>query len=263
MARKKTVLTAERDGILTLTLNRPEKLNALLPETLSDLGRALDRAAGKKTVRAVILTGAGRAFSSGLDLACLEVFQTQSPAEVRRSLRQINATFNDIEDLEKPVVAALNGIALGAGLELALVCDVRIAAEGAQMGLVETRVGVFPDGGGCVRLARHIGLGRAKEMILTGNLVGAEAALAMGLVNRVVPGRELQKASRAFALELLQGGPLGIGLAKRVMNRAFSMDVRAGVELEALAGSPLYGTRDAREAGRALRARRKPKFLGR
>lgn len=263
MAREKGVLTRARDGVLTITLNRPEKLNALLPEMLSEVGRAIEGAAAKKTVRALILTGAGRAFCSGLDLSLLEAYQRQSPAEVRRSLREINAVFNAIEDLEKPVVAALNGLTLGAGLELALVCDVRIAAEGAQMGLVETRVGVLPDGGGCARLARHIGLGRAKEMILTGNLVGAEAALAWGLVNRVVPGRELPRASRAFALELLQGGPLGIGLAKRVMDRAFAMDVQAAVELEALASSPLYQTRDAREAGRALRTRRRSRFLGR
>jgi enoyl-CoA hydratase/carnithine racemase len=263
MAREKGVLTRARDGVLTITLNRPEKLNALLPEMLTELGRVIDGAAGKKTVRALILTGAGRAFCSGLDLSFLEAYQTQSPAEVRRSLRHVNSVFNQIEDLEKPVVAALNGITLGAGLELALVCDVRIAAEGAQMGLVETRVGVFPDGGGCARLARHIGLGRAKEMILTGNLVGAEDARSWGLVNRVVPARELQKASRAFALELLQGGPLGIGLAKRVMDLAFSMDVRAGVDLEALATSPLYQSRDAREGRRALRAGRRPRFLGR
>jgi enoyl-CoA hydratase/carnithine racemase len=263
MAEFESVSVKESRGILTLRLNRPEKLNALLMETLDEIDAALERAASRKSVRAVIVTGEGRAFCSGMDLSCLKIFQKASGPEMRRMLRKINATFNAFELLEKPVVAALNGITVGAGLEIALACDVRIAAEGAKMGLVETRVGVLPDGGGCVRLARHVGIGRAKEMILTGNLISAEEGHRIGLVNRVVPSKQLERAARKFAEETMQGGPLGIGLAKRVISRAHSLDIETGIEVEALATSPLYSSRDAKEAADALQARRKPRFQGR
>ena len=230
MADFKSITLKESKGLLTLTLNRPDRLNALLMESLEEIDAALERAATRKTVRAVIVTGAGRAFCSGLDLSCLKTFQKETAAGMRRALRRINTTFNAFEQIEKPVVAALNGVAVGAGLEIALACDVRIAAGGVRMGLVETRVGVMPDGGGCVRLARNVGIGRA---------------------------------ARQFAEELLQGGPLGIGLAKRVITRAYAMDVEAGIELEALAAGPLYASRDAQEAARARKTRRKPRFQGR
>ena len=163
MAEIKSITLKESKGLLTLTLNRPDRLNALLMESLEEIDAALERAASRKAVRAVIVTGAGRAFCSGLDLSCLKTFQKETAAGMRRALRKINTTFNAFEQIEKPVVAALNGVAVGAGLEIALACDVRIAAGGVRMGLVETRVGVMPDGGGCVRLARNVGIGRAKH----------------------------------------------------------------------------------------------------
>ena len=263
MAEFKSITLKESKGLLTLTLNRPDRLNALLMESLEEIDAALERAASRKAVRAIIVTGAGRAFCSGLDLSCLKTFQKETAAGMRRALRKINTTFNAFEQIEKPVVAALNGVAVGAGLEIALACDVRIAAGGVRMGLVETRVGVMPDGGGCVRMARNVGIGRAKEMILTGNLIPADEAHRIGLVNRVVPAKDLGRAARRFAEELLQRGPLGIGLAKRVISRAYAMDVEAGIELEALASGPLYASRDAHEAARARKTRRKPRFQGR
>ena len=250
-------------GILTITLNRPEKYNALTSAALRDLGAIVEDATSRAEIQALVVTGAGKAFSSGMDLAEVGALMALSPPERRALLRKWNRSFSAFEILEKPVVAALNGPTLGAGLEIALACDVRIAARTATLGLVETRLGAAPDGGGCTRLARHVGLGRAKEMIMSGGPVGAEVAERWGLVNRVVEPADLPAAATAFARELLQGGPLGIGVAKRLIVQAFGLDAEAGIALEGLVASHLYGTEDVRAAYEAFREKRKPEFRGR
>lgn len=258
-----TIRTHLEDGLFTITLSRPEKYNALTSAALAELDAALDEATARAEIRALVVAGAGKAFCSGMDLAEVGALLALSAPERRALLRKWNRSFSGFEALEKPVVAALNGPTLGAGLEIALACDVRIAARSATLGLVETRLGAVPDGGGCTRLARFVGLGRAKELIMTGAPLSAEAAERWGLVNRVVEPADLPAAAAAFARELLQGGPLGIGLAKRLIVQTFGLDVEAGIAWEGLAGSPLYGTEDVRAAFEAFRERRKPEFRGR
>ena len=257
------ILTNVADGICTITLNRPEKYNALTSEDLGALEAAAEGATFQPDVKAIVVTGAGKAFCAGLDIKVLDEIMRLSPPERRAVLRRWNRAFTAFEVIEKPVVAALNGLTLGAGLEIALACDVRIAARGAKLGLVETRLGSIPDGGGCTRLARFIGIGRAKELIMTGGMISAEEAERIGLVNRLADAADLPRAATEFARELLQGGPRGIGVAKRLITQTFNMDVHAGAEFEALAGSDLYDTEDVKEEVKAFREKRKPEFRGR
>lgn len=257
------VQTDVADGIATITLNRPEKYNALTSESLDDLGHAVDEASSRSDIRAVILAGAGKAFCSGMDVSEIERM-IELPLSGRRALlRRWGRSIGAFEVTEKPVVAALHGYVLGAGLEIALACDVRVATTDAKLGLVETRLGGIPDGGGCTRLARFVGVGRAKEMIMTGNAVSAEEAHRIGLVNRLVAPDDLQRAARDFTHELLQGGPLGVAMAKRLITLNFSLDVDAGIAIEALVGSHLYSTEDTRAAYRAFVEKQRPRFQGR
>jgi enoyl-CoA hydratase/carnithine racemase len=235
-----TISTRYADGVLTIVLDRPTEANQLTLESFRELDAAMDDAAVRADVAAVVVTGAGSVFCGGLDPSVLEVLRAMAPPAIRATLRKWNITFGTLEAIEKPVVAALNGPALGGGCEIALACDVRLAARGAHLRLAETRLGVIPDGGGCTRLARLVGIGRAKEMIMSGDPVSATDAERFGLVNRVVDATDLPGEAAAFARRLTQGGPLGIGVAKRVIVQAFSLDVSAGTTLEALAGSSLY-----------------------
>lgn len=251
------------DGIATLTLNRPEKYNALTSDALEDLGRTVEAVSARPDVSAIVLAGAGKAFCAGMDVSEVERMIGLSLPERRALLRRWGLAIGTFETTEKPVVAALHGHVLGAGLEIALACDVRVAASDASLGLVETRLGGIPDGGGCTRLARFVGIGRAKELIMTGNAVAADEAYRIGLVNRVVAPGELGAAARDFARELLQGGPLGVAMAKRLVTLTFNVDVEAGLAIEALVGSHLYSTEDARAACRAFLDKRRPTFQGR
>lgn len=251
------------EGIATITLNRPEKYNALTSESLDDLGQAVEAMSARSDVKAVILAGAGKAFCSGMDVAEIERMIGLSLSGRRALLRRWAHSIGAFEVIEKPVVAAVHGYVLGAGLEIALACDVRVAAKDAKLGLVETRLGGIPDGGGCTRLARFVGVGRAKEMIMTGNAISAEDAHRIGLVNRVVEPGDLGRAAREFAQELLQGGPLGVAMAKRLITINFNLDVDAGIAIEALVGSHLYSTEDTQAAYRAFLEKQRPSFQGR
>lgn len=257
------VQTDVADGIATITLNRPEKYNALTSEALDDLGQAVEAASSRLDVEAVVLTGAGKAFCSGMDVSEIERMIGLSLSGRRALLRRWSQSIGAFEVTEKPVVAALHGYVLGAGLEIALACDVRVAAKDAKLGLVETRLGGIPDGGGCTRLARFVGVGRAKEMIMTGNAIAAEEGYRIGLVNRLVEPGDLGRAARDFAHELLQGGPLGVAVAKRLITLNFNLDVEAGIAIEALVGSHLYSTEDTRAAYRAFLEKQRPSFQGR
>jgi enoyl-CoA hydratase/carnithine racemase len=257
------VQTDVAEGIATITLNRPEKYNALTSEALDDLGEAVEAAAASADVQALVLAGAGKAFCAGLDVAEIERMIALTLPGRRALLRRWGRAIGAFEVAEKPVVAALHGHVLGAGLEIALACDVRVAATDARLALVETRLGGIPDGGGCTRLARVVGLGRAKEMIMTGNAVGAEEAHRIGLVNRLVEPGDLARAARDFARELLQGGPLGVAMAKRLITLTFNLDVDAGLAVETLVGSHLYSTEDTQAAYRAFLAKQRPTFQGR
>jgi enoyl-CoA hydratase len=249
------------DGLAQVTLNRPDHLNAISMEMRRDFTALTEELFFNDDVRVVLFTGAGRAFSSGGDLAHFE--QNWLTPTFRAHSRRLVRFFDDLEMLEKPVIAALNGPATGGGLELALACDVRFAAEEATLGFRENYLGLIPGIGGCARLARLIGVARAKELIFAGTMLPAKDALALGLVNRVVPGEKLLDEAREYARVLLKRAPQSLGLAKKLLNLVANVDQTTGVMMEGLAQSILLRTDDHQEGLRAFREKRKPQFSGR
>lgn len=258
MASYKTIVLEVDGGIATLTVNRPEVRNALGKETVEEMHAALRELAGRDDVRVLILTGAGeKAFVSGADIR--EIRQRGK----REALEAINQElFTAVENFSWPVIAALNGYALGGGFELALACDLRVAAEEAKFGFPETGLGIMPAAGGTQRLPRHIGWGRAKEYILTGEMIDARAAERLGLVSAVVPRSELMSAARALAEKILSRGPLAIRMAKLSLNLAARAGLDAGLQVERLAQTILFESKDKLEGTTAFLEKRKPKFKG-
>jgi enoyl-CoA hydratase len=265
MAEPELLLEREAEGVLTLTLNRPRKLNALSHELFDALDAAARRAAADRAVRVVVLTGAGPAFCAGADIGMVQEFSDRDlPSEAFRArVRRLQAILDGLEELEKPVIAAINGACVGGGFDLALACDLRIATEEAYFLVPEVRLGLIPDLGGTQRLPRLVGVGRAKEMILTGRRFSAAECLAMGLVNRVVPRQDLEAAVAETAAQLRAGAPRALGAAKRAIDRAWGTDLRAGEDLEAWLQAPLYRSDDAREGYRAFVEKRAPRWSGR
>ena len=243
--------------IATLMVNRPEVRNALDTATVDELHRALDEAR-RARVSVLILTGAGdKAFVSGADI--------RSIRERRRddALASINSRLmTAVESHEAVSIAAVNGAALGGGCELALACDLRLAAESAVFGLPEPSLGIIPGAGGTQRLPRIVGLGRAKEMILTGARWSAARALELGLVSEVVPGSELMAAARAMAERVLGLGPLAVRLAKAALNASAQMPLAAGLLYESTAQAITFDSRDKQEGTSAFLEKRKPSFTG-
>jgi enoyl-CoA hydratase/carnithine racemase len=253
-------------GILTVTMNRPEKRNALNGDLLEALGEALERARADADVRSILLRGTGKAFSAGIDAAWLGSSTAGSGltlADFRSFVGTLQGRFNLMESLEKPIVGAIHGHCIGLGLELALACDFRIVTRDARLGLPEVRVGLIPDVGGTTRLMRTVGPAWAKELILTGRLATAEEAHAMGLVHYVVEEGDLVPRSRALLEQISKNAPLAVGVAKRLIDRAQGLDKQSGLELEAMGQSTLLTTEDFREGASALLERREPKFKGR
>jgi len=250
MPQSDPVLYAEEDGIVWLTMNRPEALNALGPEMLEALLSALGRAAEDPAVRAVILTGAGeKAFSAGADIAYLNA---ADPMAVRELARRAVEVTRRIETLGKVVVAAINGYALGGGLELAEACMVRVAARGVRLGHPEVRIGAIAGWGGTTRLPRLVGRGRAAELLLTGAMIDADEAYRIGLVNRVVDREMLRDEAERLARSILANSPAAVRLTWEAMHRGLSMSL----EESALLGADLFGqvaaTEDFRERTRAF-----------
>jgi len=249
------------DGVAVLTLQRPEQMNALSVALLDALSEAIDDLYDRPDVRAVIITGAGdRAFCAGADL---KERAGMAPSEVRRFLRRIRALMTRIERLPCPVIAAINGVALGGGCELALACDLRIAADVAKLGLTETTLAIIPGAGGTQRLPRLIGKGRAKELIFSGRRVDAQEALQIGLVEQVAPAAELLDAARALARRIVDNtGPIAIAQAKFAIDHGLEVDLETGLAIEAKAYEVTIPTRDRLEALAAFREKRKPVFTG-
>ena len=249
------------DRIAVLTVNRPDKLNALNDATLRELGQAVDELRGRDDVGGVILTGAGsKAFVAGADIGELA---GQGPVAGRERALRGQRIFTRFESSPKPVIAAVNGFALGGGLELALACHVRIAAEGARLGLPETKLGICPGYGGTQRLPRLVGQGRALEMILTGDMVDAAEAMRIGLVNRVVPADRLLDAAREMMGKMLEKGPLAVALSIEAVTRGVEMPIEQGLALEATLFGVLSATEDMREGMRAFLEKRPARFAGR
>ncbi|MER5428095.1 enoyl-CoA hydratase/isomerase family protein [Streptomyces sp. NPDC002588] len=256
-----TVLRVElRDRIAVLTLDRPERLNAVGTRTVGLLREALERCRDDDGVRALVLTGAGRAFSAGADLGEIESFT--KPGEFRDFVGRLTAAFALLEEFPKPSVAAVHGFAFGGGLELALACDLRVAERGARLGLPEMKLGVLPGAGGTQRLPRLVPPAVAKQMILTGEPVDAERAYALGLVNEVAPPGGALKAAETLAARLAAGAPLALAAGKRLVDHGLGMDLEAAIAYERETVSVLFCTEDRAEGLKAFRERRPGEFRG-
>jgi enoyl-CoA hydratase len=255
-------LIVERDGaVATVTLNRPKVLNALNQRTIAELGQAIDELEADPDVRVIILTGAGdRAFVAGADINELA---TQSPVNGRDLARRGQTLFARIEQLGKPVIAAIGGFALGGGCELAMACTFRVAADTAKLGQPEVNLGLIPGYGGSQRLPRLVGKDRAMELILTGRQVTADEALRIGLVTRVVPAAALAQEVKLFAQELASKAPVALRYAKLAVERGVDMPFEAACDLEATLFGLCASTEDMAEGTKAFIEKRKPEFKGR
>lgn len=255
-----TLLVEVRDRIATITINRPDKLNALNDATITEIGRAVETLIADRDVGGMILTGAGRAFVAGADIG---VLATQSPVEARERARHGQAVFRRIEMSSKPVIAAVNGFALGGGCELAMACHVRIASESAKFGQPEVKLGITPGFGGTQRLSRLVGRGRALQLLLTGEQIGAAEAFRIGLVNAVVPAADLANAAVTMMSQMLANAPLAVALCIEAVDRGLDMSVDEGCALEANHFGLLAATDDMREGMRAFLEKRPAQFGGR
>ncbi len=261
MLVSRTVQVERLERVLRVTVDRPEALNAVNSETLAELMGAMSAAAADSSVRAVIITGAGdQAFIGG---ASIKEMSWKSTQAARRFAREGHRLARLIEEMEKPVVAAINGVALGGGLELALACDVRLASDRARMGAPDIGLGICPGWGGTIRLARIAGEGIARELIFSGRLVSAEEALRVGLVNRVMPHESLAAEALDLARTMAGQAPIAIAYAKRCLNGARSLDMDAVSELEAGLFALCFSTDDQREGMSAFVDKRSPNFRGR
>lgn len=250
-----------QDGIATLTVNRPDKLNALNEQTIRELGEAVAEITGRDDVGGVIVTGAGeKAFVAGADIAELATMGSISGVEVSRLGQRV---FRSIEMSRKPVIAAVNGFALGGGCELALACHLRVAAENAKFGLPEVKLGIIPGYGGTLRLPRIVGKGRALELMLTGEMIDAQEAHRIGLANRVVPRGEAVSAARALMETILRNGPIALGLAIECTTRGMEVSVDDGLALESNLFGLLASTEDMREGMSAFLEKRPAGFRNR
>lgn len=247
------------DRIATLTINRPDKLNALNDATISELGHAIDEVRVRDDIAGLILTGAGRAFAAGADISELT---NQTPVLAKARSRGGQEIFRRLETSPKPVIAAVNGFALGGGCELAMACHVRVAADDAKFGQPEVKLGISPGYGGTQRLARLVGKGRALQLLLTGETIDANEAFRIGLVNQVVPAANLHSAARAMIGQMLANGPLALALCIEAVDRGLEMSLDEGLILEANHFGLLAATEDMREGMAAFLGKRKAAFKG-
>lgn len=256
------IILKKEEGVATITLNRPQVRNALDMKTFQELKEAIEGVRTDKEVRAIILAGAETAFCSGVDVSMLGGMAGVSLSDLRASIREIHKIINSIEEMEKPVIAAVNGYALGGGCDLALACDLRIASEDAIFGEEYIKLGLVPDMGGTQRLPRLVGVAKAKELIFTGDRIDAMEAGRIGLVNKVVPKEELQSEAMNLAQKLAKGPSVAIGLAKIAINKGMEGDSRTGMEYEAHAQSLCVQTKDVMEGVTARLEKRPPQFKG-
>lgn len=249
------------DSVLTVRLDRPEARNALTEEMLAGLRVALERAAQDEAVAAVVVTGTGTAFCAGADLARFE--QSADARRFRFESHRLTELVGLIERIEKPVVAAVNGIAVGLGVQLALACDLRVGGASARFAFTEGKLGLLPTHGGVARLVKLVGLARARDLLLGSATIDAAQALTLGLLTEVVPDEELPAASRRLVQRALVRAPQSYGLVKRLLLLAASTDLASATDAETIGQSLLIETADHHEGRRALRERRPPRFRGR
>ncbi|MGA2936824.1 MAG: enoyl-CoA hydratase-related protein [Syntrophobacteraceae bacterium] len=254
------IIVESSGRVCTITINRPERMNALNLTTLEKMAGIVQELQDDSTIRVVVITGAGeKAFCAGADLKDRAGMTTD---QVRRFIAKIRDTFTAIESLPQPVIAAINGFALGGGTELALVSDLRVASKHAILGLTEVKLAIIPAAGGTQRLPRLIGKGRAKELILTGRRIGASEALHFGLLNRVVPGDKLMATTMELAGQLLENGPLAMQQAKMAIDKGCETDLTTGLRLETEAYEKIIPTMDRVEGFTAFVQKRQPIYTG-
>ena len=256
----KKVLLQVEESIATVTINRPAQLNCFDYETLSELDAVVEDLKLDRDVRVIIFTGAGeKAFSAGADL---KERKTLNEKEVRRNVEKIRDVFTRIEELPQPTIAAVNGVALGGGFELALACDFRYVVNGALLGLTEVSWGIIPGAGGTQRLSRLIGTSRAKELIFTARKMTSEDAYSLGIVNKVVEREQLRSTALELAQEIQKNAPLAVKQAKYAIHYGSSVDLKTGLAIETKAYENIIPTTDRLEALQAFQEKRPPRFKG-
>lgn len=257
----KDVLVKKEDGVAVVTLNRPEAFNALSLEMREEIGTIFYNFRTDDSVRAVVLTGAGRAFCAGGDVKAMA--DIKPSMEMKDFVRNvIHRAVIAMTSLEKPVIAMVNGVATGAGCFLALLCDMIIASENARFGMAFIRVGLGPDWGGAYLLPRLVGLAKAKELLFTGKIIDAKEAERIGLINQVVPTDQLESTTMELASKLAQGATRAIGTTKTLLNRVADMDMMSALEYEASVASLMVQTEDHKEGVEAFIQKREPRFQG-
>ena len=255
----KTILYEKEENIAWITLNRPEKLNAQNAALVSELFTALEDARLDDDTHVIVITGNGRAFSAGADI---NEFLGSTMTDALKRSKGVYRLCEYIRDIPKPVIAMVNGLALGGGCELAMSCDIIMAADKATFGQPEISIGAIPGGGGTQILPRLIGEKRAKELIFTGDFISAEDAFRMGLVNKVVPADRLREAVTDFVLKIRKKSPVMLGFAKMAVNKSLETSLSAGLQTEADYVAMCYCTEDREEGARAFLEKRQPRYRG-
>jgi enoyl-CoA hydratase/carnithine racemase len=256
-----TIIYEKKEGIGTITLNRPKMMNALNSRVFRELGHILVEIERDDSIAVVIITGGEKFFAAGADIT--EISGISTPIDAHDFLKEPQAVFNKIENLEKPIIAAVGGLALGGGCELAMACDLRIAAENASFGQPEIKIGVIPGGGGTQRLPRIVGVTKAKEILFTGDFIDASEAYRIGLVNKVIPVASLMDEARKMALKIARQPRLALKMTKLAINGGMNMELKSAIAYEARCSEILFSTEDQKEGMKAFIEKRKPVFNNR
>ena len=258
------IILGKEDGVATITLNRPEASNAFTLQMFQELYDALENIRLDKETRVVLLKGMGKNFCAGADVEEFLPVLQRNIVECHSLLRElIYRTYLAIWNLEKPVIAAVNGVAVGGGCDLALLCDLRIASQNARFSEIYVNIGVPPDSGGTWLLPRLVGLAKACELIFSGDIIDANEAQRIGLVNKVVPNEDLEQEAKAMALKMAKGPTIAIGLAKSAIHEGLTMDLAQALEAAAAKINICFQTEDFTEGLNALAEKRPPQFKGR
>jgi enoyl-CoA hydratase/carnithine racemase len=255
-----TIILEKQDGIAILTLNRPEVFNAINKQMISEFGEAIADLHKDEAIGVVVITGAGKAFQSGADI---EELSRMNPIQILEWNQGVVENFDALEKIRQPVIAAVNGFALGGGLELALACTIRVVSEKAKMGLPEVKIGIIPGAGGTQRLPRLVGKGMAAEIILTGEMIDAQEAFRIGLVNKVVPPDELMNACEEIAQKIINNGPIAVSLAKDAIEVGKNLPLDSAIQYAQKNCITCFATEDMKEGTAAFLEKREAKFKGR